>query len=135
MHSRKSQLSFEYLYVLGFLLVVLTPLIYYGFDSSADNIRRERLDESIASLENAINTVYALGPRNVQKVAIDLPGGIENITINGTEINIRAYLGGKVSEFYIMTPIAIRGSIENKPGFHNLRIEYNSTVEGIDIAE
>lgn len=124
MDSQRGQLSFEYLYVIGFLLVVLTPLIYYSFDSSSDEIRRERFAGSLASLENGVKTVYALGPNNVQKVRLDLPNGIENITISGKEVNIRATIEGEISDFHFTTPINVTGSIENKQGTHVVRIEY-----------
>ena len=124
MNSKRAQLSFEYLYVIGILLVVLIPLVYYSFDSSSEDIRRERLAESISSLKNGINTVYALGPRNIQKITIDLPGSIANISINNSELNIMAYMGGKISEYDIHTPINVTGSIKNEEGYHTIKIEY-----------
>ena len=124
MDSKRGQLSFEYLYVIGFLLVVLTPLIYYSFDSSSDEIRRERFAGSLSSLENGVNTVYALGPNNIQKIRIDLPGGIENITISGREVNIKVYIEGVFSDYHFTTPVNVTGSIENKQGYHTIKIEY-----------
>ncbi len=127
MLNRKSQTSFEYLYLIGFLLVVLTPLIYYSFNTSTSQVRLERLAESLDSLKHSVDVVFSLGPKNVQIATIYLPGGIHNITISGKEITIKAYVSGMLSDYHFSAPINVTGSIDNEQGIHNLRIEYLTT--------
>jgi uncharacterized protein (UPF0333 family) len=128
---KRGQAAFEYMVLVGVLLVVLIPLFSYVSYYSSQNVKVEKLEDSVQTLGKTADTLYALGPGNRDFVWINIPGGIRETKIAGHEVLITVHLFGGDSDFYYVTKGNVNGSIPNESGTYEMKIEVldNGTVQ------
>ncbi|MBS3172316.1 class III signal peptide-containing protein [Candidatus Woesearchaeota archaeon] len=128
---KKGQAAFEYMILVGALLVVLIPLFYYVSYYSSQNVKVEKLEDAVQTLGRTTDSLYSLGPGNKDYVIISLPGAISETKVSGTEILIKIDIFGDTSDFYYTTKGPVTGSIPTEQGNFEMEIEVleNGTVQ------
>jgi uncharacterized protein (UPF0333 family) len=86
--KKRGQSGLEYIVLVGIVLVVLIPLIYYSTSTSSEAIKQSQGEDMVWSLANAADEVYVLSPGTKKYVWINVPGNIQDFQINSTEISV-----------------------------------------------
>ena len=92
----KAQVATEYLFVIGLILAVLTPILYYATSESNNAINLNDAQDTAQALAKTADYVYSLGPGTSNKVTINMPSGVKNVTISGKEITLKTSQHGDV---------------------------------------
>lgn len=129
--KKRGQAAFEYMILVGALLVVLIPLFYYVSYYSSQNVKVEKLEDAVQTLGKNTDSLYSLGPGNKDYVMISLPGGITETKVSGTEILIKVNIFNDISDFYYTTKGPVTGSIPAEKGDFEMELEVleNGTVQ------
>lgn len=119
----KAQASTEYVILIAVVLVALIPIFYFALQKSNTDIKINQVDDAVNALAKAANSVYSLGPGTKDHVWITMPEGVQDIIINGTEINIKISLLGKISDVHASTIGNVTGYISTNPGTYKIPVE------------
>jgi len=120
---KRGQAAFEYMILVGALLVILIPLFHYVSYYSAQNIKVEKLEDAVQTLGKSADSLYALGPGNKDFVWITLPGSISQTRVTGKEILVTVFLFGDYSDFYYTTIGNVNGTIPEEMGTYKMKLE------------
>ena len=124
--NKKSQVSVEFVSVVGFTMLILIPLIiayYQNTSESTFRIRGEQVYKVMNEIVDNAEVVYYLGPPSKVTLKAYIPRGIDSIVINGKEIVFRLKFEGKISELSVVSKVNLSGSIDSSPGIHNIVIQ------------
>ena len=121
--KKRGQAAFEYMILVGAILVILIPLFYYSNYYSTQGVKLEKAEDAVRTLGKAADSLYALGPGNKDYVWINLPGSIRETSLVGNEILIKVYVLGGESDFYYTTIGPVTGSIPTDKGTFRMKIE------------
>ena len=126
----KSQISLEYLLLVGLLLAVLSPIFYYSFSTSTQTIKMNQASNLVKKIANTADTLYALGPNSQDTIEIIVPGGVENITIDNKEVLLAINLFKGISYIGMDTKTNISGTINTKAGDYHITLKNeNNTIK------
>ncbi len=123
---KKSQSSLEYLVVIGFTLLLLTPLsiMYLQYSqSSTEKIILEQVNQATSKIANAAQEMSYFGKPSKTTIAINFPNNINNIIIEKKTITFIVKFGDKINEIHKESDIELKGSIKPSKGLHNIIIE------------
>jgi uncharacterized protein (UPF0333 family) len=120
---KRGQVAFEYMVLIGALLVVLIPLFHYVGYYSSQNIKIDKLDDAVQTIGRSADALYALGPGNRDFVWITLPGSIRGTDISNNEILITGFVYGGPSDFHYTTIGNLNGSLPNERGTYKIKLE------------
>jgi len=145
--GKKGQIAFETIIIVGFIFLLLIPLLFLLFNRSIsiqDELRTIQIERSVSTIVSSVNTVGSLGPNNSMVIEITFPDGIKNVSLgkdDNREINI--ILSSSIGDIHIvkMTNFNISSSIDPqellKSGKYKLKISYpdfpnaNITIEKV----
>lgn len=120
---KRSQISAEYILILGMVLLVTIPLFYYAITKSNSSIRLNQADDAINSLAKAADTVYAIGPGTKRYVWIAVPSGVESTAVydNTIQLNLQIFRG--ISELTRTATPSLIGAIPHGQGTYKIAVE------------
>lgn len=127
----KAQAAVEYLMIVVVVLVISITLFYYSTIYSSESIAISQTQESIKTIANTIDYVYALGPGAETTVEIELPKNVVDSYVIKNEIGFKIGVSGRIDEVYEVTKSSVSGSLPNTPGRHVIFI--NTTQVGVFI--
>jgi uncharacterized protein (UPF0333 family) len=122
----KGQSSIEMLIILGFVVVILVPLIaiYYSQAKDAtEQIIMHQADRIAKQVTDNAETVYYLGAPSKTTLHVYMPEKVENISIANNELVFTIRVGDLTSEVVQGCDVNITGTIANHPGIHVIVIE------------
>ncbi len=127
----RGQFSFEYLLVVGFALMIILPVTYYGyvaFQQSKTEVDLASIDKIGFEITNNARTVYNLGEHTRFTLQLNFPEGIENISIVGPPSEPEYYLeiDAYGSELLFYSPVLLSATFTEQnlnPGLKNVRLE------------
>ncbi|MFH1249236.1 MAG: hypothetical protein V1660_03720 [archaeon] len=126
----KAQISFEYLLMVGLIILLLGPVFYYSFSTSVQTIKMNEADNLVKSVANTADTLYSLGIGSQDTIQVKVPGGVRNITISGKEIVLTLSIFNGNSQISQETKGNITGSIPIKEGTYHVTIKNeNNTIQ------
>ena len=123
--QKKSQASMEYLVIVGFVMVLIIPmlLIFYTYsDRTEDQIVSNQINKIGNKVSDAAEAMYYLGEPSRTRIKAYFPNKINNITIGNNEIVFTVRTKQGEDEIVIYTPVAIQGSLDFHSGHHNIDI-------------
>ena len=88
----KGQVSTEYLVMIGFVLVILVPIviIYFNYTgSTSDTISSAKTSQVAKEIVKASNEVSSFGEGSQKKIKISFPDGLTSINFDNKEIIFR----------------------------------------------
>ena len=135
----RGQISFEYVVLIGLLLVLLIPLIYYASSYTSHNVKISKAEDAVTSLAKAADEVYASSPGTKKYVWVNVPNGVSDAYVNSTEITLVMNFFGKYSDITAITRSTVTGEIPSESGTYRLPVELLSSGivligEGVDDA-
>ncbi len=99
----RGQISIEYILLVGVILVVVIPLLYYSFSKTNTDIRYQQASDAVNALAKAADEVYSLGLGSRNYVWINPPEGVTNVIIKDKIINLEVAIYGDRSDFVAKT--------------------------------
>lgn len=120
MFYKKGQISYEYVMLVGVILVIMIPLFYFSFSKVSDTVRINQAEESVSVLAKAADTVYALGPGSKSYVWITVPSGVVSTSVNNKEILLRLSIFGSISDFHAAAKANVSGSFPFSQGTYKM---------------
>ena len=120
---RRSQVSVEYILIVGIALIILLTFFYYAINRSNVTVRLNQASDAVTTLAKTADTVYSLGPGSKDYAYITLPYGIESILINGSRILLKLRVFSSVSDIYSDSKAVVVGSIAAVQGTYKIPVE------------
>ena len=124
-HSRKSQISFEYMMVVGMMAIIIIPLvlIYYSYSSSSSSSTSTSQALLIArKIVDSSESVYYLGKPSFTTLTINFPENIDSINLSSKEVTFKIKTKDGVSDIVAISTINITGNLPKSAGVHVLTV-------------
>lgn len=126
----KAQISIEYILLIGLILAAVLPIFYYSFTTINNHTKMNKASMVTIKVVETADMLYALGPGSQEAIVIEIPSGVENITIRNNEINLKLRIFTKVSDIFAVSKVNMTGTILVKPGlWHILMKNENNTIQ------
>lgn len=96
------QAATEYIALVGVVLIVIIPILYYVNEQVVSNSRINQANDAVSILASAADSVYALGPGSVNYVWVTIPSGVKSFSIAGANQNVivlKLSIFGGVNDF------------------------------------
>jgi uncharacterized protein (UPF0333 family) len=125
-HSRKSQISIEYLSILGFVLVILILIITLSYIYSRqieDQIIVNQVDKIAKEIIDSAESVYYYGEPTKTTIKAYLPENIEQISITVNDISFVVRTENGLTEISYHSEVNLAGTIPTASGIKNFQIE------------
>ncbi|HLD15780.1 MAG TPA: hypothetical protein VJB94_04360 [Candidatus Nanoarchaeia archaeon] len=120
--NKKAQASTEYIFLIAIILIVFIPVLYYSINKVNNEVKLSKVNEMVISLRQGIKNIYSFGPNNLEVVLVNIPAGINSVSISGKEIIFKFEIYGQVSDVIVDSPAQLVGNLSIKPGTHNILI-------------
>ena len=126
----KSQVSTEYLMIMGFVTLITIPLviIYYSFtQESGDNINSAQMQQIAKKVVDASESVYYLGEPSQTTLNVNIPNNIVLADLSaGYEIVFQMSTASGVTDIVRSSSVNITGSLPTKKGTYIITIKAKS---------
>lgn len=128
--SKPGQVSVEFLLLAGVLLLLVLILGGFSLFVFSDSSSSNQIQNSLRSLQTAVNHVNALGPGNSVVVLISLPSTVQRGFVgglSGKELVLLATTQSGDQNFFVYTDANVFGSIPGSLGSYSVRVssDYN----------
>lgn len=127
----KSQVSVEMLIIIAIFLGVVTPVFYFSFTQSADEIKLTQSRYVLNEIANAADYVYSLEVGTVTQLDIDVPEGITDSRVVGHTLVYEVSTTSGVSDVFSVTKADVYGELPVRSTRHLLTL--NHTESGVYI--
>ena len=134
----KGQTAFEYAIVVSLAIIILLPLwinIYNTLGATKIELQSSYSAHAVSKLKTAADAVYLQGRPAKFTLIINLPEGVDSVSISNHEISIRMSSAAGTSDMIAMTLGEVEGSISPNPGAHRVSVEaLNGKVNITDVS-
>ncbi len=118
---RKAQAALEYMMVVGMVLIILAPIIYYSYQQNEIAIRASQAKLAASRISSAADSIYAQGPGAKTFLDILLPAGYSPQSfVSGNIINIRVYTAAGLGDFVETTRANMSGFLPGDSGYRRI---------------
>ncbi|MBW2964810.1 hypothetical protein KY363_05090 [Candidatus Woesearchaeota archaeon] len=124
--SRRAQVSMEYLVIVGFVVVIVIPmvLIFYTYsDRTEDQVITNQINKIGLKIGDASEAVYYLGEPSRTRIRAYFPKNINNVTIGNNEITFIVHTKDGDDHIVIYTAVPVSGSLDTHAGYHNINVK------------
>jgi uncharacterized protein (UPF0333 family) len=128
-YRSKAQAGVEYIVLVAFLLLVITPVFLYAFDVSSRSVRTTRAKEAVDSIAIAADNICSLGGGKTT-VDVYMPYGSQNYTIGQKTIRLNIRVNGVAGDVFSRTMCNVTGNISLSEGYTDIPVSMlpNGTV-------
>ena len=122
----KSQVSVEYLLIIGFVTLMTIPLlvIYYTYSSdSSDAFASNQALQIARSIVDSSESVYYLGKPSQTTLRLNFPDKIQSTTLSNREVVFKIKTQSGVSDIVQVSSVNISGNLPTKQGTYTLTIK------------
>ena len=126
MRERNAQVSMEYVIIVGFILVIMIPLIlifYEHTSSTNDQVITSQVDMIAKKVVDSAESVYYLGEPSKTRIKVYMPTNVEKVTIYNKEIVFKVKTRSGITAISQLSSVNISGSISETKGIHYINIE------------
>jgi hypothetical protein len=133
--SKRSQISFEYVIILGFVMIVIigilgVALFYSG--SIKDRIKVIQVNNFANKIISTAESVYYYGEPSKATISAYLPDGIKDITIMENSLFISTQLSSNLEKNSFSSQVPIEGNITVSSGIKKIIIKAEENKTRID---
>jgi hypothetical protein len=117
----KSQVSIEYMLIIGFATLMVLPLllIYYTYSSdSKDAVGTGQAMQIARKIVDSSESVYYLGKPSQTTLKLNFPEGIQSTNISGKEIIFKMRTNQGIAEIVQVASVNMSGTIPKSQGIH-----------------
>jgi hypothetical protein len=137
----RGQIALEAVIIIGFVLVLMIPLLYTLFSrvlSVNDELRMLEASRAVETISNTVSTVGVIGPNGTATIEVILPDNVRSLSIgqaNNREITM--VLSTTLGDIDItrMVIYNVTGAMGTRSGSHNIKITYFESGLPIVVSE
>lgn len=121
----KSQVSVEYLLVMGFTTLMTIPLllIYYTYSSdTTDSVAISQSIQIARKVVDASESVYYLGKPSQTTLKFNFPDRIQSTNLSNREVVIKVKTQAGVTDIVQVSAVNMSGTLPTSQGIHVLTI-------------
>ena len=122
----KSQVSVEYMLVMGFAALMTVPLllIYYTYSAdTADSVAISQSMQIARKVVDASESVYYLGKPSQTTLKFNFPDRIQSTNLSNREVVIKVKTQAGVTDIVQVSAVNITGTLPTSQGIHVLTIK------------
>src|SRR3989338_10929834 len=122
----KSQVSVEYMLVMGFAALMTVPLLLIYYTSSADTTDSVAVSQSMQiarKIADASESVYYLGKPSQTTLKFNFPDRIQSTSLSNREVVIKVKTQAGVTDIVQVSAVNITGTLPTSQGIHVLTIK------------
>jgi len=126
MVNQKSQVSMEYLAIIGFVVVVVAVLVTISMFYSKqvnDQVIINQVDRLAKELVDTSEKVYYWGPPSKITIKSYIPASVDSISIANNEIVFKVSTQHGSSDVAYKASVNITGAIDNSQGLRRILVE------------
>ena len=126
MLNRNSQMSVEYMVIIGFITVITIPLIiiYYTFtQDSKDEISSAQINQIAKTISDSAESVYYFGEPSQTNLKIDMPDNVVLSNLSNNEIVFRIKTRNGQADIVQSSLVNITGSLPVKKGIYTVTVK------------
>lgn len=127
--KKRGQASTEYLIIIGFVALVLIPLLvifYKQGSATKDQINTSEIDQIAKKIIDAVDSVYYLGEPSKTTLRVYMPENVEEISFNGRELRFRVNTANGITDITSVAVTSMMGSVDSSQGIKSIIIEARS---------
>lgn len=131
----KSQVSVEYLLILGFVTLMVIPLIilYYTYTlNSSDEIATSQIGLIANKIVDAAESVYFLGEPSQTTIKVYMPNKVAGTSLDNKEILFNISTKSGISEIVQISSVNLIGNLPVREGIYFITL--NATSTGVIIS-
>jgi len=132
----KGQTAFEYAVIVAIAILILIPLwasINSSLGATKTELQSSYAKHAVSKLKGAADAVYVQGSPAKFTMLINLPEGVENVSISNNEISLRLSTPAGTSDVVATTLGPVNGSISTASGSH--RVVVSAAGDAVSITE
>lgn len=125
----KAQVGVEYLMIMGFVSLMVVPLVVIYFTSvqdSGDEINGRQAINIARKVADAAESVYYLGEPSQTTLKVVIPPNVQSAVINNTEIIFRMKGKNGISDLVQVSSVNLTGSLPSSNGMHTITVKAES---------
>lgn len=122
----KSQISVEYMLIIGFATLMTIPLllIYYTYSSdSSDSVAASQALQIARNIVDSSESVYYLGKPSQTTLKLNFPDKIQSINISGREVVFKIKTKNGLTDVVQVTAVNITGNLSKTQGIHIITVK------------
>jgi hypothetical protein len=119
----KAQVSVELLLVIVLFLGVITPLFYFSFSQSADEIKISRTTHALDKITKSTDYVYSLDKGTKTQIQVELPEGITESKIQGKTLVYTIETKSGTTDIFSVSKADLEGELPTRSSTHMITIE------------
>lgn len=122
----KSQVSVEYMLVMGFAALLTIPLllIYYTYSAdSTDAVATSQALQISRKIIDASESVYYLGKPSQTTLKLNFPEGVYSTNVSSKEIVFKIKTQAGITEVVQVSAVNMSGTLPISPGIHIVTIK------------
>jgi len=126
----KSQVSVEYLIILGFVALMTAPLliIYYKYTTeSRDEIVTSQITQIATKIVDAAESVYFLGEPSQTTIRVSIPNQISGASLDNREVIFNVSGKSGISEIVKVSSVDLTGELPTTQGIFSIILKARST--------
>ena len=127
---RKSQISVEYLLIIGFVVIILVPLVilYETYTSnSSDEIINSQIIQIERKIVDAAESVYFFGVPSQTTIKVYIPKKIERFSLDNKEIALNVSTRNGIVEIVQVSSVNLNGSLPKSQGVYSITLKALNT--------
>ena len=122
----KSQISVEYMFIIGFATVMSIPLIliYYKYTSdTSESVASSQALQIARKIIDASESVYYLGKPSQTTLKLNFPDSVKLINLSNYEVIFKMKTRDGIVEVFQVSSVNITGNLPTSQGIHVLTIK------------
>ncbi|MBI4452531.1 hypothetical protein HY637_03815 [Candidatus Woesearchaeota archaeon] len=122
----KSQVSVEYMLVMGFAALITIPLlvIYYTYSAdSSDTVSTTQALQIARKIVDTSESVYYLGKPSQTTLKLNFPDGIHSTNLTGKEAVFKIKTQAGITDIVQVSSVNMSGTLPKSPGIHILTVK------------
>lgn len=122
----KSQVSVEYMLIMGFAALMTVPLllIYYTYSSStSDSVATSQALQIARKIVDASESVYYLGKPSQTTLKLNFPDKIYSTNLSDKEVVFKIKIKNEVTDIVQLSSVNMNGSLPTTQGIHIITIK------------
>jgi len=124
--SSYGQISLEFAIIIGFVTLILIPLIsvfYFQIRDTNNQIIVQQCYKIAKEVVDKSEQVYYLGAPSKTVLKVYIPEHVESIQINNKEVVFKIKIAGTLSDAVAISDVNITGTISPTEGIHYISVE------------
>ncbi|MBI2128796.1 hypothetical protein HYU07_01010 [Candidatus Woesearchaeota archaeon] len=124
--KKRGQASTEYMIIIGFVALVLIPLIVIFYKqgiSTKDQVVTGEADQIAKKITDAADSVYYLGEPSKMTLKLYMPENVKEISFSGREVRFKVATANGITDVTSVAATNMMGSVDSSQGIKFIVVE------------